>query len=68
MFNRNQIYRRRDLHDQCGGNRQKGISNCSDHPIIFIFTNPNSDEQDVYIDEWKNNYFLEFNFFSSSRI
>ena len=53
----NQKYRRGDLHDQYGGNRQRGISNCKDHPLIFIFTNPDSDEQDVYIDEWKNKYF-----------
>lgn len=57
MFKKNQIYRRSDLHDQYGGNRQRGICNCVNHPIIFIFTNPDSDEQDVYIDEWKNKYF-----------
>lgn len=57
MFQKNQIYQRSNLHDEYGGNRQRGISNCVNHPIIFIFTNPNSDEQDVYIDEWKNKYF-----------
>lgn len=57
MFQKNQIYKRSNLHDEYGGNRQRGISNCVNHSFIFIFTNPNSDEQDVYIDEWKNKYF-----------
>ena len=57
MFLKNKIYKRSDIHDKYGGNRQRGISNCVEHPLIFIFTNPNSDEQDVYVDEWKNKYF-----------
>ena len=57
MFLKNKIYKRSDIHDKYGGNRQRGISNCVEHPFIFIFTNPNSDEQDVYIDEWRNKYF-----------
>ena len=38
MFEINKLYRRSELHDQYGGNRQGGIANCANHPIIFIFT------------------------------
>ena len=31
-------YKRVDLHEQYGGRRQSGISNCPKFPIIFIFT------------------------------
>jgi hypothetical protein len=31
-------YRRRELHEQYGGQRQGGISTPSDHPIIFLIT------------------------------
>ena len=53
MFIQNQDYKRSELHDQFGGNRQRGISNCVNHPLILIFSNPDNDQQDVYIDEWK---------------
>ena len=33
---KNKLYNRRQLHDQYGGNRQNGISNCKGHPIILI--------------------------------
>ena len=57
MFIQNQDYKRSELHDQFGGNRQRGISNCVNHPLILIFSNPDNDQQDVYIDEWKDKYF-----------
>tara|TARA_Y100001970_G_C14075866_1_gene771963 strand:+ start:270 stop:1130 length:861 start_codon:yes stop_codon:yes gene_type:complete len=56
MFIKNKIYSRSKIHDKYGGNRQRGISNCVNHPYIFIFTKPKK-EQDVYIDKWENDYF-----------
>lgn len=37
-------HRQTDLHDQFGGNRQSGISVCSRHPIIFLFSSPSGKE------------------------
>lgn len=57
MFQRNQIYRRSTLHDQYGGNRQSGISDCKNHPIIFIFSSE-AGEAHGYEDGWDGqNYF-----------
>lgn len=57
-FIKNKLYRRGSLHDQYGGNRQNGISNCKNHPIIFIFTG-STGEQYGYSDGWDNEgYFL----------
>ena len=57
FFEKEKLYNRSQLHDQFGGNRQRGISNCVNHPLILIFSNPDNDQQDVYIDEWKDKYF-----------
>ena len=56
MFEKNKLYKRSELHDDYGGNRQRGISNCPKFDLILIFTNPFKD-QDIYIDEWKGEYF-----------
>ena len=53
MFNEGQIYRRKDIHDMYGGNRQSGISPSAKAPYIFIFTG-SSGEQHGYKDEWLN--------------
>ncbi|MEO9966947.1 MAG: HNH endonuclease [Reichenbachiella sp.] len=53
MFNENQIYRRKDIHDMYGGNRQSGISPSAKTPYIFIFTGA-SGAQHGYKDEWLN--------------
>jgi 5-methylcytosine-specific restriction protein A len=45
------VYRRRDLHDQYGGQRQGGISTPSQHPFILLFTGE-SGEQHGYADGW----------------
>ena len=57
FFEKGKNYKRSKIHDEFGGNRQKGISNSTTHPLIFLFTNPNSDQQKVYIDKWENGYF-----------
>lgn len=53
MFTQGQEYRRRDLHDQFGGQRQGGISTPADQSIILLFTG-NSGEQYGYTDGWTN--------------
>jgi 5-methylcytosine-specific restriction protein A len=52
MFDQRRIYRRRDLHDQFGGQRQGGISTPRQHPLIFLFTGE-SGEQYGYHDGWE---------------
>ena len=37
LFEKNKLYRRSELHDQYGGNRQRGISTSAKHNVIFIF-------------------------------
>lgn len=57
MFEINRIYIRRELHDNYGGNRQGGIANCANHPLIFIFTGK-SGVSHGYEDGWsEDNYF-----------
>lgn len=45
--------RRRDLHDQYGGQRQGGISTPRGHPLIFLFTGETG-EQYGYTDGFRN--------------
>jgi 5-methylcytosine-specific restriction protein A len=52
MFNSGQIYKRSDLHDRFGGQRQGGISTPANHKIILIFTGQNGAEHG-YKDEWQ---------------
>lgn len=49
----NQIYRRRQIHDEYGGNRQGGISSSSKFPYIFIFSGKSGQEHG-YKDQWEN--------------
>lgn len=55
-FEKDKFYKRSELHDVYGGNRQRGISNCADNNLLFIFTNPHKG-QDVYVDKWKGDSF-----------
>ena len=57
MFNSGEYYKRSEIHDEHGGNRQRGISNCPNNDLIFIFTKSKK-SQDIYIDEWKEDYFF----------
>ena len=52
-FIRGKSYKRKELHDLYGGNRQSGICPCSDYPIIFIFSG-SSGGQYGYEDGWDN--------------
>ena len=47
-------YRRSELHDRYGGNRQKGICPSPHHPVVFLFTGE-SGEQYGYFDGFQNN-------------
>jgi hypothetical protein len=49
----NQIYKRSDIHDQFGGNRQSGICPSSSYPYIFIFSGAGG-KQHGYKDQWEN--------------
>lgn len=54
MFTKGKLYRRKEIHDDYGGQRQNGISTISKHPMIFIFTG-DSGKNHGYIDEWVSN-------------
>jgi 5-methylcytosine-specific restriction enzyme A len=56
MFEITKSYKRSEIHDQYGGNRQRGIVNCPSHEFILIFTKSKK-SQSVYVDEWKDDYF-----------
>ncbi len=38
MFQIDQVYKRRDLHEKYGGQQQGGISTPANHPFIFLFS------------------------------
>lgn len=50
LFERNKMYKRSSLHDQYGGNRQRGISPSAKHDMIFIFDMKNSSFE--YTNHW----------------
>ena len=56
MFEHGFGYKRSELHDRYGGNRQSGICNCASNKIIFIFTKI-KDKEHIYFDGWKGDYF-----------
>ena len=51
MFIQGHSYRRSELHDRYGGQRQGGISTPSQRPIIMLFSGE-SGEQHGYADTW----------------
>jgi 5-methylcytosine-specific restriction enzyme A len=59
MFNVGQEYRRQDIHDQIGGQRQGGISTPAKHAVILIFTG-SSGEKHGYADGWSKDVFHYF--------
>jgi 5-methylcytosine-specific restriction protein A len=54
LFILNHIYKRSDIHDKFGGNRQGGISPSANFPYIFIFSGKTG-HQHGYKDQWENN-------------
>jgi 5-methylcytosine-specific restriction enzyme A len=50
LFVPDQVYRRRDLHKQWGGQQRGGISTPSQHNLIFLFTGE-AGQQHGYRDE-----------------
>lgn len=57
IFKINELYKRSEIHDQYGGNRQVGIANCQKYPFIFIFTGE-AGEKYGYEDGWDtDNYY-----------
>jgi 5-methylcytosine-specific restriction protein A len=59
MFEPERIYKRRELHDQYGGQRQGGISTPASHPFVFLFTG-STGEQHGYEDGWKGQEFFYY--------
>jgi 5-methylcytosine-specific restriction protein A len=53
IFTVGQIYKRRLIHIQFGGNQQGGISSSSSFPYIFIFSGKTG-HQHGYKDQWEN--------------
>jgi hypothetical protein len=53
VFSPGQMYRRRDLHETFGGQRQGGISTPAKAPFVFLITG-DSGKQHGYSDEWTN--------------
>lgn len=53
LFIENREYKRSEIHDRYGGNRQGGISPSGKHPYIFIFTGA-AGYQHGYKDTWEN--------------
>jgi hypothetical protein len=51
VFSPGQVYRRRELHDKLGGQRQGGISTPAKAPFVFLITG-DSGKQHGYSDEW----------------
>ncbi|MCU1305251.1 MAG: nuclease [Candidatus Sulfotelmatobacter sp.] len=51
VFSPGQVYRRRELHDKFGGQRQGGISTPAKVPFVFLITG-DSGKQHGYSDEW----------------
>jgi len=50
-------YRRREIHDEYGGQRQGGIATPSHYPLVFLFTS-SSGEQYGYKDGWEGDLYL----------
>ena len=59
MFIHGNIYKRTKLHDEHGGNRQRGISPCSKNPLIFIFSSKEG-KQHGYDDHWGEDGFYYY--------
>lgn len=59
MFIKGKVYSRKEIHDQYGGNRQRGISASAKHPYIFIFSG-DSGKQYGYIDGWTSEGYYRY--------
>jgi len=51
VFEVGKVYRRRDIHDELGGQRQGGISTPSGQPFLLLFTGE-AGRQYGYVDGW----------------
>jgi 5-methylcytosine-specific restriction protein A len=59
MFTLHQLYRRKEIHDQYGGQRQGGISTPSEHSVVFIITGA-SGKSHGYHDTWSEDGVLDY--------
>ena len=56
-FNVGEVYKRTELHDKYGGQRQGGISTPAKYPFIFLFTGGKG-ERYGYRDKWQGKTFF----------
>jgi 5-methylcytosine-specific restriction protein A len=59
MFQIGQEYRRQEIHDLIGGQRQGGISTPAKHAVVLLFTG-STGERHGYTDGWTNDIFHYF--------
>ena len=57
LFNVGEIYKRTEIHDKYGGQRQGGISTPAKYPLILLFTG-GTGERYGYKDKWDGDVFL----------
>lgn len=57
LFNVGEVYKRTELHEKYGGQRQGGISTPAKYPFIFLFTG-GTGERYGYRDKWQGNSFF----------
>ena len=53
------VYRRSQVHEALGGQRQGGICTPRDHPVVILFNNPEGTVYG-YRDEWKEDGFFHY--------
>ena len=53
-----EIYKRKELHDHFGGNRQSGISAPAKFPVIFLINSSGGDENG-YEDGWMEDGWMD---------
>jgi hypothetical protein len=56
-FNVGEVYKRTEIHDKYGGQRQGGISTPAKYPYLFLFTG-GTGERYGYKDKWQGNSFF----------
>jgi 5-methylcytosine-specific restriction protein A len=59
IFIKDQVYKRSELHDSYGGNRQSGISPSQKSDVIFLFTGDTGKEYG-YEDCWKSSTIFNY--------
>lgn len=59
-FELGRVYRRRDIHDRYGGQRQGGISTSRGCPVIFLFTGATGRDHGYGYDGWQDTGLFDY--------